>query len=87
MWVDTKNGYLATLMTKDKEEVTAEIDRHRQLCIVSHKNGQQQVVCGVRDNKVKIWNDQVFDPGTTKQIKAKMEATVLKKPKEVKKGR
>ncbi|MCL1949399.1 MAG: hypothetical protein FWF59_06680 [Turicibacter sp.] len=87
MWEDTKGGYTANLITKNKEQVIAQIDRHKQQCVVCRPNGIQQVVCGVRDNKVKIWNDQVFDPGVTNLIKAKMEATVLKKPVDNKKKR
>jgi len=87
MWEDTKNGYVAKLVTKQKEEVTVEIIKHKQVCVVHRASGLEQIVCGVRDNKVKIWNDQVFDAGTNQLIRAKMEATVIKKPKDVKKGR
>ena len=86
MWTDTKNGFTATLMTRQKEEVTVEINRPKQLAFVCG-SVCDRVICGVRDNKVKIWNDQIFDPGTTNLIKAKMEATVLKKPKDPRKGR
>jgi len=79
MWEDTKEGFTAKMMTTKKEEVTVKINKQKQHCVVERSNGLQQVVCGVRDNQVKIWNDQIFDPNINKQIKSKMEATVLKK--------
>lgn len=79
MWEDTKDGFTAKMITTKKEEVTVKIIRQRQICVVDRDGGLQQIICGVRDNKVKIWNDQVFDANINNQIKAKMEATVLKK--------
>lgn len=86
MWTDTKDGFEATLVTKKKETVKFSINRQKQLGVIERPT-HQQVIFGVRDNKVKLWNDQIFDPMINGLIRSKMEATVLKKVSDVKKGR
>lgn len=78
MWKDTKEGVRAELVTKKKEKVDFEIRRREGLGVI-HRGAASQVVFGMTDNKVKIWNDMMFDPSTTSLIKAKMEELCVKK--------
>ena len=78
MWNETSTGSTREFETNKKETVTVEIKKKEGIAIV-HRSNHEQVLGGVRDNKVKIWNDLLFDPMTYHQIKIKMESLLVKK--------
>lgn len=78
MWNETSTGSTREFETKQKETVTVEIKKKEGIAVV-HRSNHEQVLAGVRDNKVKIWNDLLFDPMTYHQIKTKMETLLVKK--------
>ncbi|WP_235070864.1 hypothetical protein [Turicibacter sp. TJ11] len=78
MWNETSTGSTREFETNKKETVTVEIKKKEGIAIV-HRSNHEQVLAGVRDNKVKIWNDLLFDPMTYHQIKTKMETLLVKK--------
>ena len=63
-YVGTKNCFL-------------EIKKKEGVAVVVRPN-YEQVIAGMRDNQVKIWNDLLFDPVSYHQIKTKMEALLVK---------
>ena len=78
MWKDTNNGSVRQFETRQKEVVTVEIKKKEGVAVVVRPN-YEQVIAGMRDNQVKIWNDLLFDPVSYHQIKTKMEALLVKK--------
>ncbi|MDE5976914.1 MAG: hypothetical protein K2G70_00395 [Turicibacter sp.] len=78
MWNDTVNGSVRQFETRQKEVVMVEIKKKEGVAVVVRPTSEQ-VIAGVRDNKVKIWNDLLFDPVSYNQIKTKMESLVVKK--------
>lgn len=78
MWEQTQDGVSRTFKTKAKESVVLEIKTKDGVAVVHH-DGYDQVVCGMRNNKVKIWNDLLFDPVSYQQIKTQMSAICVKK--------
>lgn len=78
MWKDTSNGSVKQFETRQKEVVTVEVKKKEGVAVVLRPN-YEQVIAGVRDNQVKIWNDLLFDPVSYHQIKNKMESLLVKK--------
>lgn len=78
MWEKTNDGLSRKFETKGKESVILEIKTKDGVAVI-HRDGYDQVVCGMRDNKVKIWNDLLFDPMSYHQIKTQMSAVCVKK--------
>ena len=72
MWKDTNNGAVKQFETRQ------EIKKKEGVAVVVRPN-YEQVIAGMRDNQVKIWNDLLFDPVSYHQIKTKMEALLVKK--------
>ena len=79
MWQDTKDGVAKEFITKDKRTVLFEIKRKAGLGVIKH-DGFEQVVFGIRDGNVKVWNDMLFDSVINEQIKSKMNSLLIKKP-------
>ena len=78
MWKDTNNGAVKQFETRQKELVTVEIKKKESVAVVVRPN-HEQVIAGMRDNQLKIWNDLLFDPVSYQQIKNKMETLLVKK--------
>lgn len=78
MWNETNTGSTKQFETKQKEVVTVEIKKKEGIAVV-HRPNYEQAFAGIRDNKVKIWNDLLFDPVSYHQIKTKMETLLVKK--------
>lgn len=78
MWEKTNYGLSRKFETKGKEIVILEIKITDGVAVI-HRDGYDQVICGIRNNKVKVWNDLLFDPMTYHQIKTQMSAVCVKK--------
>ncbi|MFR7896381.1 hypothetical protein [Turicibacter sanguinis] len=78
MWEHTQEGVARKFETRGKEEVIVEIKTKQGIAVIKYPN-YEQVIGWIRDNKVKIWNDLLFDPVTYHQIKSQMTALCVKK--------
>lgn len=78
MWENTTDGVARKFETRNKEQVTVEIKTKQGVAVINYPD-HEQVICGMRDNKVKIWNDLLFDPVSYHQIKTQMTALCVKK--------
>lgn len=78
MWEHTQEGVARKFETREKQEVTVEIKTRQGVAVVKYPT-YEQVICGMRDNQVKIWNDLLFDPVSYNQIKAQMGMLCVKK--------
>lgn len=78
MWENTNDGVARKFETREKELVTVEIKTKQGVAVIK-RGDLEQVICGMRDNHVKIWNDLLFDPVSYHQIKTQMTALCVKK--------
>ena len=83
MWQDTKDGIAKEFITRQKETVLFEIKRKAGLGVVN-RDGFEQIIFGVRDGQIKIWNDMLFDAATNDQIKSKMDSLIFSKARAAK---
>lgn len=78
MWKQTQEGVARNFETREKQEVLVEIKTRQGVAVVKYPT-HDQVICGMRDNQVKIWNDLLFDPVSYNQIKSQMTMLCVKK--------
>ncbi len=77
MWTKSENGFEAKFPAKNGEMLTVELDRRQEQAIV--KGNPDRVLMGMRDNKVKIYNDLFFEANINNSIKQYMGQLFIKK--------
>ena len=77
MWQDSANGISAEFPAKNGVMFTVELNRKREVATIN--DGVERVIMGMRDNKVRIYNDLIFDANVNNSIKARMGQLFIKK--------
>ncbi len=77
MWKDSANGIEGVFPSRNGEMLTVELHRKKEQAIV--KTTTEHIIMGMRDNKVKIYNDLFFEGHTNNLIKERMGQLFIKK--------
>ncbi|HAX72743.1 MAG TPA: hypothetical protein DCY20_04405 [Firmicutes bacterium] len=77
MWKDSAKGIECEFVSKKGEMLTVEIQKNLERAVV--KGAIEHVIMGMRENKVRIYNDLYFDESINNLIRTKMGQLFIKK--------